>query len=444
MKSLKSGLSIRARWRPLFLFMGILASATFIIGYSMITLEHRLSLHKSITAILLGAVLWIIVALISPGHVAEIALQEVGGDIFSLIAFLLGAMTLVEILVHYRFFDLLRVHLLRLGLGDQAQLWLISGLTFVLSAVIDNLTATIVMVQIARRFFRGSNLLIAGAAIVVAANAGGAFSPIGDVTTIMLWLAGKYTAFEIMSWGFFPALALYLTSNALFARMVMKNTQDQTDGTEDAFHLTRSERSVIAVAFFSFSLPVMAHLIGLPPYMGILTGLGLTGLSIAFFVHNAHHRDSHLASDIEKLLKGVDFASILFFIGILLAVGALKHLGILANISAAVFGSDPAFTRLFAGSVFLGVFSALVDNIPLTAAGIDIIKSSDPAIWSLLALCVGTGGSLLVIGSAAGVVAMGMLRELTFKRYIMIATLPATVGYVVALAVWSLEYAFFR
>lgn len=423
--------------------MYTLVIALFVVGYALITLEHRLKLNKSLTAAMLGAGLWIVIAIGTGEHVEE-ALEPIAAETFALVVFLLSAMTLVEVLVHYRFFDFLRMHLFALGLDDRKQLWLISGIAFLLSAIIDNLTTTIVMVQIARRFFGGKNLLLAAGAIVIAANAGGAFSPIGDVTTIMLWLAQKFTALEIIAWAFAPSLTLWFISTFLCVRQLGKSTSDERPSGEERVSLSRSEWAIVTAGFFSFSFPLIAHLVGLPPYIGLLFGIGLVGGLIGLFVNTRTQRESHLSLDIQRLLGRVDVNSLIFFIGILFAVGALEHLGILSAISERLFGDDPAMVRVFMGNVFLGIFSAIVDNIPLTAAAMDIIRSSDPAIWSLLALAVGTGGSLLAIGSAAGVVAMGMVKELTFKAYLHIVSLPAFVGYVAAMIIWCLQYAVFR
>lgn len=422
--------------------MTILASVLFGAGYLLITLEHRFNMHKAVTATALGAALWILIGFME-GHGAETALHEIGAEIFGLIVFLLAAMTLVEILIHYHFFDLVYMRLQALKLTDTHQLWLIGTLAFFLSAVIDNLTTTIVMLQIARRFFSGKNLLIAAAAIVIAANAGGAFSPIGDVTTIMLWLAGKFTALEVVTWGMLPAVALFLVSMMLLVKQINQDTTDRHEEHPEKFILLRSERIVITATFASFALPMVAHFFGLPPYIGLLLGIGVVGALITFFSKIRTHQ-SHLSLDVEKILKRTDLASILFFIGILLAVGALKHLHVLSFISQSVFGSNPSLMGYIIGNSFLGAFSAIVDNIPLTAAAIDIVHSADPAIWVMLAIAVGTGGSMLVIGSAAGVVAMGIVKELTFKRYLEIATWPALVGYVVAIFVWLVQYHIFR
>lgn len=424
--------------------MIVFASLVFIIGYIIITLEHHWNVNKSITATAIAAIIWGGIAIAGYDHaLIEEAIHHLSSETFSLVVFLLSAMTLVEILVHYRFFDLLRAKLFALGLQDNAQLVLISALAFVLSAIIDNLTTTIVMVQIARRFFKGKNLLVAVGTIVVAANAGGAFSPVGDVTTIMIWLAGKFTAAEIILWGFLPSLAIYLVSMFFFVRQIEGDTADDKPVTQEQVLLTPSDKAIIVTAFASFGLPPLAHFFGLPPFMGLMFGVGIVGLMVAWFANTSAHRESHLSMDIEKLLGKIDITSLLFFVGILFAVGALGFLGILDQISNALFGEDPAVSRLIAGSILLGVFSAILDNIPLTAAALDILQTTDFRLWVLLAICVGTGGSMLVIGSAAGVVAMGMVKELTFKQYFKIAAFPAAIGYVAGITVWYIQYLLF-
>lgn len=425
--------------------MILFASLVFVVGYIVITLEHYWKVSKSVTATALAAIMWGAIALFGgfDHHLVDEAIHDLSGETFSLIVFLLSAMTLVEILVHYHFFDWLREKLFGFGLRDAGQLVLISAMAFCLSAIIDNLTTTIVMVQIARRFFRGKNLLLAAGAIVVAANAGGAFSPVGDVTTIMLWLAGKFTAGEILLWGFLPALTIYVVSTLLFVRQIEGDTPD--DGLEkfESVNFTRSEKIIIGVTFASFALPPFAHFFGLPPFMGLMFGVGVVGLLVGWFANRSENPESHLKMDIEKLLGKLDISSLLFFIGILFAVGALGFLGILEVISDNLFGDNPAESRLIIGSVVLGIFSAILDNIPLTAAAIDILHTTDFRLWVLLAICVGTGGSMLVIGSAAGVVAMGMVKELSFKQYLKIAALPAAVGYAAGVLVWYLQYLLF-
>lgn len=432
----------------------IVASALFIVGYILITLEHRYELHKALPAAALGAFLWILIAIVDSAHLEE-AMTHMGSEIFGLIMFLLAAMALVEILTHYKLFDLIRVKILSLGLHDRKQLWVMGAVAFFLSPIIDNLTATLVMLAISTRFFQGPNLVRAAAIIVISANAGGAWSPIGDVTTIMLWLAGKFTAFEVIVWGFLPSLVLFFVSTFMLTRGVSEDTRDVE---EEKVELRASEKAVIVVGLLSFLLPVLVSRVGLEPYFGLIFGLGLVGMMISFFklrdlkkVKEAGESEenpnclvpTHLHSDIDKSLAKVDLGSLIFFAGILLAVGALGHLGVLDTISHVLLGQDPTLMRYFIGNGALGVLSAIMDNIPLTAAAMTILTTTDPAIWVLLAITAGTGGSMLAIGSAAGVVAMGKVKELTFFRYLKIATIPAAAGYVAAMAVWYIQYSIF-
>ena len=442
--------------------MTLLVITVFICGYVLIVLEHRYQLHKAVTAAAMGALLWLIIALGQGPAAAGNALQAAEPGIFGLVFFLLAAMTLVEILAHYRFFDSIRARLLSLGLGDRGQVWAIGIVTFFLSAVLDNLTTTLVMVSIARRFFRDHNLLIAASSIVIAANAGGAWSPLGDVTTIMLWLGGKFSASEVVTWGFLPAATLFAISNAILVRKIRGDT---TDIKEESISLSLSEKVVIGFTLGSFSFPLLFSQIGLAPYLGLLFGLGIVGAVIACYRWAAArklglshpgadildredeagrpHR-THLTSDIERALAQTDIGSLLFFAGILLAVAALEHVGVLEKISDVLLGDNPSVLRLVIGSGLLGVSSAIFDNIPLTAAALRILPTEDPAIWTLLALTLGTGGSMLAIGSAAGVVAMGRIKELTFLRYMHYASVPAALGYVAAMAVWCGQYILVR
>jgi len=414
-------------------------AAIFVSGYILITLEHRYQLHKAITAAAMGALLWLVIGL-TEGKSVTGTVERAGSEVFGLVFFLLCAMTLVEILVDYRFFDWIRMRLIALNLTDRWQLWVLSGVAFVLSAIIDNLTATLVMLTITGRFFHGSNLIAACCSIVVAANAGGAWSPIGDVTTIMLWLAGKFTSAEIISWALLPSVVLFIVSTCMIQRHVQSDSPDEVGAD---ITLSPSEKIVAGFVMVSFLLPLIFSQIGLPPYFGLMMGLGVVGIVMAI-TRRASQSPTDLGSDIEQKLSRVDLASLVFFAGILLAVAALKHVQILDTVSSVLMGSDPGLGRYVAGIGSMGAISAIVDNIPLTAGAISIVKTDDPAIWSLIAIAVGTGGSMLSIGSAAGVVAMGRLKDLTFARYLKIATVPAAVGYMAAIAVWWVQYEIVR
>lgn len=415
----------------------IIALLIFGLGYLTITLEHRIDTSKSAVALIMGGLLWLLVAVTtSPDHFSDEILHA-GSEIFDIIIFLLAAMSLVEVLVHYQFFDLLRGKLFSLGLSEKKQFIVITALAFCLSAVIDNLTATIVMVQISRKFFRGHNLLIAVSGVVIAANAGGAFSPIGDVTTIMLWLAGKFETLTIIARGFLPSLALYLV--ALFMLYPKIKSSEYDAENEIITELFRSEKFIITLVFASFSLPIFMGILKLPPYIGLLIGLGVVWTAVDL-LKRFSDRTTHLEASIEHFMSKADIASLTFFVGILLAVAALGQFGILEFVSDYTYGENPTFNRIVAGNVGLGLLSAILDNVPLTAIAIEVLHTDLQSLWVNLAIAVGTGGSLLIIGSAAGVVAMGMVKELNFVTYFKIAFLPALFGYFVAMIVWFTQY----
>lgn len=416
----------------------IAGALIFGFGYLSIALEHKLNTNKAPVALAMGALLWILVAF--SGREVSHALAEAGSEIFAIVIFLLSAMTLVEILVHYNFFDIIRQSLLRMKLGDRAQFAILVLITFFASSILDNLTATIVMIQISKNFFRGRNLLIMVAGIVLMANAGGAWSPIGDVTTIMLWLAGKFSAADVMIEGILPALAFMGVSTLLLARQIKTDTKDVREDAKLLF--TRGEKIVIGTALASFSLPVIMNVFGLPPYLGLLLGLAFVWILIELLRSRSEHV-THLEANIERLLQKTDLASIKFFTGILLAVSALHALGILHELSILLLGAEQTVDRAIIGNIALGFLSSVLDNVPLTAMAINIIALPDPSIWVLLALSVGIGGSFLVIGSAAGVVAMGMVKELTFAQYMKIATIPAVVAFLICIGVWYAQYTFF-
>jgi Na+/H+ antiporter NhaD/arsenite permease-like protein len=415
----------------------ILASVLFIVGYVAITFEHQLRTHKAPTALLLGVILWFLATRNGlGGEPLAHALEEAAAEIFGIVIFLLAAMTLVEVLTHYRFFDYVRVTLSRRGLRDRQQFVVIGVVAFLLSPVIDNLTTTIVMITVAQRFFSGRNLLVMATGIIIFANAGGAWSPIGDITTLMLWLAGKFTATEVIVDTLLPSLTHALVAGALLLRQIKDSTPDSTEDMPITF--ARSEFIVIALALASFGLPLLLSRFGLQPYMGLLAGLAVVWIVTGIFAR-VSGRETHLTTDIEQFLRNVDIPSLKFFIGILLAVAALDALGVLTIISNLLLGSNPGSERIIIGNIVLGVLSAIVDNVPLTALAIDLIPVTNARLWSLLAYCVGTGGSLLVIGSASGVIAMGMIRELTSTVYVRIATIAVLVAYIAGIAVWGVQ-----
>ena len=417
----------------------ILSVTIFLLGYIAISQEHILKISKTSISLILAIVLWLLVVFGRLENVG-LALAESAGEIFSLVIFLLSAMTLVEILTHYGLFDFIYTKLLKLKLGDKAQFFIITFLAFVFSAFLDNLTTTIVFLQIASRFFSGKNLLKTSSAIVIAANAGGAFSPIGDVTTTMLWLANKFTAQTVFTQAFIPSFTVFIVSALLIGKSIVVDTKDRI---EKAIQLGKVEWFIISICLMSFLLPLLMTIVHLPPYFGLLLGLGVVWL-VVDLARLQRPNSTSLSISIEKFFQKTDISSLYFFIGILLAIGALRHLGVLENISHQVFTATPSTTRIIEGNIAIGGLSAIFDNIPLTAAAIDIVKTTDPSLWVLLALTVGIGGSLLLIGSAPGIIAMTIVKELTFSAYFKIATLPALVAFSLGIFVWYLQYNYLR
>jgi Na+/H+ antiporter NhaD/arsenite permease-like protein len=424
--------------------LGFIAAGFFILGYALITLEQKLGTHKSAIALTLGGTLWLLAALKLRGHEEELDhhLLHAGSEIFSIVAFLLAALALIEILVHYRLFDLVRAKLIKLKVSDKQQFAVVMSLTFFLSAVLDNIAITIAMIQIARRFFVGRNMIIAAAGIVVAANAGGAWSPIGDITTILLWVSEKFSAVEVIRYAFLPSLTLAAVVGILLYRKLDDTSYEKREAG-DTLELSRGEKLVISTALGSFSLPLLMSFIGLPPFMGLLFGLGITWSVIEIAKTMSHGRNqTHMSANIEKVLQTVDLASVKYIMGILLAVTALSSLGVLYWLSKTVVGDAPSDMQLISTNIGLGFLSGIVDNASLVAIAIETLPTNNPELWSLTAIAAGNGGSLMVIASAAGVVAMGGYKSLNVANYFKIATLPVLIGLLASFGVWFLQFKF--
>lgn len=418
------------------LVMGLI----FVLGYLAITLEHKLHINKSGVALLLGAILWFLYGIF--GHGVEGLSESISHEtqeIFSVVVFLLAAMTLVEVLVHYKFFHWVQNKIIERNFSQLKLFWVLGALTFVFSAFLDNLTTTLIMIQIGRHLYKDkSNFLLFVINTVIVANAGGAPSPIGDVTTIMLWLADKFTAAQIIIYGILPSIAAWLVPQYLISRKMnfsgVVEAQKEDVKEEDMYW------GAIIVAVISFTFPVIASFVGLPPFLGLLTGVGLVWILVD---RKAHKKQigCHVNGQLVNIVQKTDISTLKFFIGILLAVGALSHVGILANINDVLFGANPESTRIIAGNIILGMTSAVLDNVPLVAAAIKMFADGLPFImWVLLAITAGVGGSMLVVGSAAGVAAMGQVKELTFGYYLKNGTVPAIAGFVSAVLVWWIVY----
>ena len=428
-----------------------LSGAIFLIGYIAIVLEHKLRINKSGTAILTGVILWLLTTwfFTEGGHDVGEALGHETQEIFGIVVFLLAAMTIVEVLVHYHFFTWIQHKIIEKKISQTKLFWLLGALTFIFSAFLDNLTTTLIMIQIGRKIYKDKdNFLIFVVNTVIAANAGGAASPIGDVTTIMLWLANKFTAVQVISIGILPAIAAWVVPQYFMGKKIKAHETAELENpsaspADEKYH--KPYWPAIILGMVSFTFPVAANLMGLPPFLGLLAGVGLLWVFIDYQAsRNGHKNPTHEGSQIVKVIQKTDITTLKFFIGILLAVGALSHIGLLGELSLALFGADPSIVRLVVGNTIMGAASSVFDNVPLVAAAIKMFTIDlSPAIWVLLAITAGTGGSMLVVGSAAGVAAMGQVKELTFGYYLKKGTIPAILGYIAGVFVWIGVYAVF-
>lgn len=402
----------------------------FVLGYAVIALEHPLKINKSATAVLLAAVIWAVFALFGPG-IKDGALIHHLGETAEILFFLLGAMTIVEIIDKHDGFSIITDRITTTS--KRKLLWIISILTFFMSAVLDNLTTSIVMCALLRKLVADKNTrwFFAGM-VILAANAGGAWSPIGDVTTIMLWIKGNITAGNIILETFLPSLVSLLVPVAIIG-MTMKGKLERPEKTESeaTSSVTRKQSLLIlcmGVGLLLF-VPFFKTITHLPPYLGILFGLGILWITTEIMHKNNPANYSRL--NVTAIIQKVDVPSVLFFLGILMAVSCLNEAGHLALLAENL----DKLGNVYVINIVIGVLSSIIDNVPLVAAAMGMypIEASgafmiDGAFWEGLAYCAGTGGSLLIIGSAAGVAVMGM-EKIDFIWYLKKITLWALIGY---------------
>lgn len=377
----------------------------FILGYAGIILEEALAFDKTGVALLMGVGVWTVLMTNSGGgdaalHVKELLAEQVA-DISQILFFLIGAMTIVEIIDAHRGFKVVTDFITTNN--RKILLWTIGILTFFVSAVLDNLTSTIVIVSLLRKLVADpKERWLFGAAVVVAANAGGAWTPIGDVTTTQLWVHGNITAWRTMVDLFLPSFVSLITSLALFTPMVGNGDFERPKGGTG--ELAPRAGIVFWAGLTSLiSVPVFKAITGLPPYLGMLSGLGTLWV-MTDALHAGENRESlrGLAA-----VKRIDTSGVLFFLGILLAVGGLESAGILGDVARYLDVHVPS-RELIATAI--GLLSSVIDNVPLVAATMGMYSldqvPQDAALWQLIAFCAGTGGSILIIGSAAGVAFM--------------------------------------
>ena len=417
---------------------------TFIIGYVAIATEHVIKINKAASALVTGVLCWTIYILYSPDkHLVSEQLSENLGELSGILFFLLGAMTIVELIDAHHGFEILTRKIT--STNKRKLLWIVSFLTFFLSPVLDNLTTTIVMVSLIRKLIDDpkERLFFAGM-IVIAANAGGAWSPIGDVTTTMLWIGGQITAGNIVVKLIIPSLVCLLVPLIYLTLRFKGNvTRPLAETNTDTDLLPKKQQYIV---FFSGVLilllvPVFKTATHLPPYMGILIGLGILWIITEIIHEGKDEEDRHVLS-VAYALQKVDTPSILFFLGILISIAALNVTGILADLAIWMNNHLKSDSMIV---IAMGLLSSVIDNVPLVAASqgmYDLTRyPTDHYFWEFLAYATGTGGSALIIGSAAGIAAMGM-EKISFFWYLKNMTLLALLGFFAGAGVYMLQNIF--
>jgi len=415
----------------------------FIIAYAAIALEDPIKINKSATALVGTGLLWTIYAL-SMGD-AQLVSRQLGESLMGtaqIVFFLMGAMTIVEVVDAHNGFEVITSRIRTSKLSTL--MWLVGFVTFFLSAILDNLTTTIVMISLMRKLLaKHEDRLFFAGIIVIAANSGGAWSPIGDVTTTMLWIGGQITSMAIIKAVFFPALVsmvvpLGVTAYILRGRGVVSKAPGDSD---HGLHTSEFERNLVFFLGLGIlvAVPTFKTVTHLPPFMGVLFGLGILWL-VGDLVHRKKADESKHHLTLAHALSRIDMSSIVFFIGILLAVATLEHSHILTSLAQWL---DQTVGRQDIIVLIIGIVSAVVDNVPLVAASMGMYSltqfPADHFLWEFLAYCAGTGGSILIIGSAAGVAAMG-LEKIHFFWYVRKISALALVGYFAGAGAYLLQY----
>jgi Na+/H+ antiporter NhaD/arsenite permease-like protein len=411
--------------------MYILLAITFILGYAAIAFEHPLRMNKTASAILTGVCCWVIYILASSDrNIVSAELYEHLGQIAGILFFLMGAMTIVEIIDAHDGFEVITS---RIRTKDKRKLLVIvSVVTFFLSAVLDNLTTTIVMVSLLKKLItdKETRMFYAGI-VIIAANAGGAWTPIGDVTTTMLWIGGQITTGTIMLELFLPSVVC-LAVPVTFLMFRLKGRIVNTAITEVGVREKSSNFEQKLILFLGVGalvfVPIFKTITSLPPFMGILFGVGILWVVTEIIHRGKNEADKDVYSVVYALRK-IDVPSVLFFLGILVAIAALESTHMLSNLATSM---DRTIGNMNIIVIAIGLLSSVVDNVPLVAASMGMYDMqtypTDHPFWIFIAYCAGTGGSCLIIGSAAGVAAMGM-EKIDFIWYLKRITLLALLGY---------------
>lgn len=453
--------------------------ALFVIGYLCIALEHPLKVDKTASALLLGMLLWGIYvaqahhfvdpedehflhflqdnpALVGESfqkQAMEFALNcdlvEHLGDITQTLLFLIGAMTIVELIDVHGGFQIITERITTRN--KRGLLWVISGVTFVLSAVLDNLTTTIVILTLLRKLVQDpQERWIYAGAIVISANSGGAWSPIGDITTIMLWVKGNVDLSSLASYVLLPSVVSMVIPVLVLQRSLKGQLVHFETPVESNAEISHRERAVIFTLGVAglLAVPVLKSTLHLPPFIGILLVLGALWVFTEVF-YNVKMLQKAKELRIPKVISRIDMPSILFFLGILLAVAVLQSTGILGWLASWL---DAKLHNVYIINVALGLLSSVIDNVPMVAAAMGMYPIASPdavgyaanfvadgQFWTLLSYCAGVGGSILIIGSAAGVIAMG-IEKINFGWYLRRVSIVALLGYLAGVLVFIVEH----
>jgi Na+/H+ antiporter NhaD/arsenite permease-like protein len=412
----------------------------FVFGYICIATEHSIKINKAATALITGVLCWVvyITATENKDLVSE-QLTEHLGELAGILFFLLGAMTIVELIDAHNGFDIITSKIT--ATNKRKLLWIVSLITFFLSPLLDNLTTTIVMISMIRKFIKSpEDRMYFTGMIVIAANAGGAWSPIGDVTTTMLWIGGQVTAAKIVSSLFLPSLVCMLVPlSVLSYRMKGNVIRPAKDESSKGTDITVTQQKIVLYSgiIILILVPVFKTITHLPPYMGILIGLGILWV-ITELIHGKKDEENRQALSVAFALQKIDTPSILFFLGILLSVAALQARGVLTGLATWM---DVHIANENAIVLAMGILSSVVDNVPLVAAAQGMYSLSthptDSYFWEFLAYSTGAGGSALIIGTAAGVAAMGM-ESISFGWYLRKISLLALLGFFAGAGVYML------
>ena len=421
----------------------------FVVAYAAIALEHPLKVNKSASALIGAGLLWTIYALSTGNH--ELVSEQLGESLMGtaqIVFFLMGAMTIVEVVDAHNGFEVITSRIKTTKLSTL--MWMVGFVTFFLSSILDNLTTTIVMVSLMKKLLdnHDDRLFFAGI-IVIAANAGGAWTPIGDVTTTMLWIGGQITTMAIIKGVFIASMInmlvpLAVTAYILKGREVVSPIKVE-EGLGHRQKTTPFEQNLMFTMGLGILIcvPIFKTITHLPPFMGILFGLGILWL-VGELLHSKKEDDAKEHLTLARALKQIDMSSIVFFIGILLAVATLEHTHILTNLAKWL---DQTVGRQDVIVTIIGLASAVVDNVPLVAASMGMYSMAqyptDSFLWEFMAYCAGTGGSILIIGSAAGVAAMG-LEKIHFFWYARRIAPLALIGYFGGIAAYIIQYKMFH